>query len=108
MSQTGGSIPTNVFLRRLHNFVLAMDWLPKPIIPRSQWLKVEFKDKRGIMAEEHQKILASARNPEWRAYYKLLWHIGGSQTDVANLRAEDIDWEMKVIGFNRMKTGSVV
>jgi hypothetical protein len=85
-----------------------MDWLPKPIIPRSQWLKVEFKDKRGIMAEEHQKILASARNPEWRAYYKLLWHIGGSQTDVANLRAEDIDWEMKVIGFNRMKTGSVV
>jgi integrase len=27
---------------------------------------------------------------------------------VANLRAEDVDWEMKVISFNRMKTGSVV
>jgi integrase len=38
----------------------------------------------------------------------LLWHLGGSQSDVANLHAEDVDWEMKVIGFNRMKTGSVV
>jgi integrase len=105
---SNGGISTNVFLRRLHNFVLDMDWLPKPIIPRRQWPKVEFKDKRGITTEEHQKILAGERNPEWHAYYKLLWHIGGSQTDIANLRAEDIDWEMKGIGFNRMKTGSVV
>ena len=38
----------------------------------------------------------------------MLWHIGGSQSDVANLRAEDVDWKMRVIGFNRMKSGSVV
>src|SRR5262249_39363308 len=59
-------------------------------------------------AEEHQKILAGERNPEWRSYYNLLWHIGGSQSDMANLCAEDVDWENKVISFHRMKTGTVV
>ena len=105
---SGGRVSTNVFLRRLHNFALDMDWLPKAIIPRRQWPKIEFKNKRGITLEEHQKILKGESNPEWRTYYNLLWHIGGSQSDVARLRAEDIDWEMRVIGFNRTKTGSVV
>ena len=103
-----GTVSTNIFLRRLHNFALAVDWLPKAIIPRKQWPKIEFKDKRGITLKEHEKILTGEGNSEWRAYYNLLWHIGGSQSDVANLRAEDVDWEMRVIGFNRMKTGSVV
>jgi hypothetical protein len=98
-----GRVSTNAFLRRLHNFALDMDWLPKAIIPRRQWPKIEFKNKRSITLEEHQKILRGENNPEWRAYYNLLWHIGGSQSDVARLRAEDIDWEMRVIGFNRMK-----
>ena len=103
-----GTVSTNIFLRRLHNFALDMDWVPKAIIPRRQWPKIEFKDKRGITLKEHEKILIGEGSAEWRAYYNLLWHIGGSQSDVANLRAEDVDWEMRVIGFNRMKTGSVV
>jgi integrase len=105
---SAGTVCTNIFLRRLHNFALDMDWLPKAIIPRKRWPTIEFKDKRGITRMEHEKILAGERNSEWRAYYSLLWHLGGSQSDVANLQAEDVDWEMKVIGFNRMKTGSVV
>ena len=103
-----GAVCTNIFLRRLHNYALEMDWLPKAIIPRRQWPKIEFKSKRGITFEEHQKIIAGECNPEWRAYYNLLWHLGGAQSDVANVRAEDVDWEMKVVSFNRMKTGSVV
>jgi integrase len=103
-----GTVCTNIFLRRLHNFALDMDWLPKAIMARKQWPKIKFKDKRGITKEEHERVLAGERNSEWRAYYNLLWHLGGSQSDVANLRAEDVDWEMKVISFNRMKTGSVV
>jgi integrase len=103
-----GTVCTNIFLRRIQNFALDMSWLPWPVLAKKRWPKIEFKDKRGIMAEEHQKILAGEQNPEWRAYYQLLWHLGGSQSDVAALRAEDIDWEMKVISFNRMKTGSVV
>jgi integrase len=103
-----GAVCTNIFLRRLHNFALDMDWLPKAIMPRKQWPKIKFKDKRGITLTEHESVLAGERNSEWRAYYNLLWYLGGSQSDVANLRAEDVDWEMKVISFNRMKTGSVV
>ncbi len=103
-----GSVSTNVFLRRLHNYVLEMDWLPKMLIPRRHWPRVEFKEKRGITLEEHQKIIAGERNPEWKAYYIMLWQLGGSQSDIAGLRAEDIDWEMKVISFYRMKTGSLV
>lgn len=78
-----GTVSTNMFLRRLHNFALDMDWIAKAIIPRRQWPKIEFDDKRAITWEEHQQILAGERNPEWRAYYELLWHVGGSQTDVA-------------------------
>jgi len=103
-----GTVSTNIYLRRLHNFALDMDWIPKAIIPRRQWPKIEFKEKRGIIWDEHQKILAGERNPEWRAYYNMLWHIGGSQSDVAMLSAENVDWEHKVIVFNRMKTRSIV
>jgi hypothetical protein len=28
-----GTVSTNVFLRRLHNFALDMNWLPWPVIP---------------------------------------------------------------------------
>jgi integrase len=101
-----GTVSTNIYLRRLHNFCLDMDWLLKPIIPKRQWPKIEFKERRGITFDEHQKILASERNPEWHAYYEMLWHLGGSQTDIASLRAEDIDWTFQTISYSRLKTGS--
>lgn len=101
-----GTVSTNIYLRRLHNFCLDMDWLLKPIIPKRQWPKIEFKEKRGITAEEHQKIIAGESNLELRDYYELLWHLGGSQTDMASLRAEDIDWEDRTVSYARMKTGS--
>jgi integrase len=103
-----GTVSTNMFLRRLHNFALDMDWLPKAIIPRKQWPAVVFEDKRAISWEEHQKILTDERNCEWRAYYQLLWHLGGSQSDIASLKGEDIDWTMRVISFQRCKTASPV
>ena len=46
-------------------------------------------------------IVAGEQNPERRAYYELAWHIGGSQSDVAGLRAEDIDWDDRVISDAR-------
>src|SRR5664279_5492339 len=50
-----GTVSTNIYLRRLHNFCLDMDWLLKPVIPKRQWPKIEFKEKRGITIEEHHK-----------------------------------------------------
>ena len=40
-----GTVSTNVFLRRIHNFALDMNWIPRSIIPKRQWPAVQFKDK---------------------------------------------------------------
>jgi len=44
------------------------------------------------------------RNPEYKAYYQLAWHLGASQSDLAHLQGEDVDWSTSVISFFRMKT----
>jgi len=100
-----GSVATNVFLRRIHNFALDMNWLPWPVLPKKQWPKVHYKDKRAITAQEHQAIVAAELNPERRAFYECCWHLGGAQSDVAELTAEDIDWPNRVVSFHRNKTG---
>lgn len=100
----GGTVSTNVYLRRLHNFCLDMSWLPWPLIPKRQWPAVRFKEKRGITFEEHSKIVAREKNPERKAFYQLAWHLGASQSDLAHLQAEDVDWQTRIISFFRMKT----
>jgi len=101
-----GTVCTNIFLRRLQNFALDMSWLPWPVLPKKRWPVIKFKEKRGITWDEHQKILAREYNPELHAYYEMLWHLGGSQTDMASLCAEDVDWTNLTISYARMKTGS--
>jgi integrase len=101
-----GTVSTNVFLRRLHNFALDRSWLLAPIIPRRQWPAVRFGQKRGITLEEHQKIVAGESNAELRDYYELLWQLGGSQTDMANLCAEDFDWTDRTVAYERTKNQS--
>jgi integrase len=44
------------------------------------------------------------RNPELKAFYQMAWHLGASQSDLANLQAEDVDWQARIICFVRMKT----
>lgn len=87
-----GCVSTNIFLRRLHNFALGMNWLPWPILPKKRWPKISFKEKRAVTLAEHMSITSGEHNPERRAYYECCWHLGAAQTDVANLTAEDIDW----------------
>jgi len=100
-----GTVSINVFLRRLHNFCVDMNWLPWPLIPKRQWPAVRFKDKRAITTDEHQRIIAAELNPERKALYQLCWHLGASQGDVANLKGEDVDWANGTVGFLRKKTG---
>jgi integrase len=102
-----GSVATNVFLRRIHNFALDMDWLFKPVLPKRHWPKIEFKEKRAITTNEHIAIIERELNPEKRAFYELCWHLGGSQGDIAQLNAEDIDWENTSISYVRRKTGTI-
>lgn len=99
-----GTVSTNVYLRRLHNFCADMNWLPWPLIPKRQWPAVRFKDKRGITAEEHARVVAREFNAERKAFYQLAWHLGASQSDLAHLQAEDVNWTARIICFVRMKT----
>jgi integrase len=84
-----------------------MNWLPWPLIPKRLWPEVRFQPKRAITFEEHQLIIQREKNSERRNFYELCWHLGGSQSDVANLKAEDVDWPNQTIAYARQKTGSL-
>ena len=99
-----GTVSTNVFLRRLHNFALDLQWLPAPLLPKHQWPAVKHADKRAVTSDEHRRIIDREKNSERRAFYECCWHIGGSQGDIAALQAEDIDWSDRTIAFRRKKT----
>ncbi len=103
-----GTISTNMFLRRLHNFAVSLHWLPWPILPKHQWPAVRHKERRAITLLEHRTIVAREGNPEVRDYYELLWYLGGSQSDIATLRAEDVDWDDLTVSYRRHKTGATV
>ena len=101
----GGSV-TNNFLRRLHNLALGNGWIHWHIIPPKLWPKTPKKPKRGITIEEHNKIImAEQKNDERRHYYEMLWLIGAAQTDCAILTVENINWETRVLSYERSKTG---
>jgi integrase len=99
-----GTVSTNAFLRKIHNFAVDMNWLPATVIPRRQWPAIKYKEKRAIKLEEHQKIIAAEVNPERKMLYQLCWHLGASQGDIANLKGEDVDWTNNTVGFTRKKT----
>jgi integrase len=82
-----------------------MNWLPWPLIPKRLSPEVRYQPKRAITLEEHLLIIGRERNQERRSFYELCWHLGGSQTDIANLKAEDIDWTNRTIAYTRQKTG---
>ena len=96
-----GTVSTNVHLRKLHNFCLSMNWLPWPLIPKRLWPEVRFQPKPAITIEEHQLIIEREKNPERRTFYELCRHLGGSQSDIANLKAEDVDWPNQTIAYAR-------
>ena len=84
-----------------------MGWLPWPVVVKRQWPVIEFKEKRAITWEEHCRIVERENNPERKAFYKLAWHLGASQSDLACLEAENVDWDSHVISYKRMKTGTI-
>ena len=101
-----GTVSTNVYLRRIRNFALAMSWLPWPVIVKAHWPKVASGEKRAITLDEHQRIVAREPNPETRAFYEACWLLGGAQSDVATLKAEDVDRNARLISYRRAKTGA--
>jgi integrase len=101
-----GCVSTNNHLRRFHNFALDVGWLLRPVLPKRQWPAIRYKIKRAITRAEHDLIVSRENNAELRAFLWCCWHLGGSQTDLANLKADDIDWDNQVVSFFRRKTGT--
>ena len=101
-----GKVSTNVYLRRLHNFCVDMNWLPSPLVPKRQWPAVNSK-KSAPSPGRTSGDCCPRDNPERKAFYKLAWYLGASQSDLAFLQAEDVDWGNNVISYRRMKTGTV-
>ena len=52
-----GTVSTNIYLRRIHNFAMDMGWLPWPVLPKKRWPAFRFKEKRGITRAEHESIV---------------------------------------------------
>ena len=102
-----GTVSTNVFLRRMHNFALDMNWLPWPVVPKRQWPTVRYGEKRAITFREHDSITTWETNPERKAFYQLAWHLGASQMDISRLEASNVDWKERIISYSRKKTGSI-
>jgi integrase len=96
-------VSTNVWLRILHNRALDLGWLLAPALNKKLWPKVKYKARRAITAEEHAKVVEAERMEDYAQFFRLLWETGGSQTDIANLRAEDIDWTTSRLYYSRQK-----
>lgn len=97
-----GSASTIAFLQTMHNDAVGMGWIPSPILPRKLWPKMQKKNKRAITEGEHI-MLMSAADEEWRLYFQLLWFIGAAQTDAGNLTDANIDWQSRVLKYERQK-----
>jgi len=98
-----GKNSTVAFLQAMHNDALGMGWIPAPILPRKLWPKVKKKIRRAITEAEHQLMLASVNDDEWKLYLRLLWFVGASQTDAANFTDKNIDWLNRTLSYGRQK-----
>src|ERR1017187_259281 len=102
-----GKVSTNVYLRRLQNHCLGMGWLPLPILPRKLFPKIVHREKGAITWDEHCQIINRERNAERRDFHDLCWHLGGSQSVIASLKAEDFDGTTRSFCYARKKTANM-
>jgi integrase len=102
-----GTVCTNVYLRRFQNHAVDMDWLPKRVLPKKLFPAITHKDQRAITWDEHLRILEREGNAERHDFYELCWHFGGSQSDIAQLHAEDIDYTRRGFVYDRLKTSNM-
>lgn len=98
-----GTRSTCTFVKRLHHLAVGYGWVPVPIIPKKLWPNPKWNQRRAITAEEHEKIIAAETNLERRRYYEMLFLIGASQSDCAQLTAEHVNWQDRVLIYHRSK-----
>ncbi len=101
-------VSTNVQLRILHNRALDLEWILRPVLSKKAWPPIRYSHREGITREQHEAILKVTPNEEYRLFFELLWHTGGSQSDIAGLDAgKNIDWATRRLSYDRMKLRSI-
>ena len=96
-------VSTNVQLRILHNRALDLEWILRPVLSKRAWPKIKYGQRQGITREQHEAVLKVTPNQEYRLFFELLWLTGGSQTDIASLTNDDIDWNARRLYYERQK-----
>jgi len=114
------------FGKRLHNYAIDHQLIPYQIIGAEMWMKHERNPRsRAVSEEEHLKILRIISNvtgydfrqyirhhqgttreqwrDEWVNWLWFLWFTGASNSDAANMKAENVKWEEGVIEYKRGK-----
>ncbi len=114
------------FGRQLHSYAMDHRLIPYAIMGSEMWPKYKTgKMSRTITEEEHLKIIKfiqddklktftqyTRRHPnttrkqwrdEWENWLWFLWWTGASNTDAANMKAENIDWKKRVLEYKRQK-----
>ena len=94
---------TNKWLRILHNRALDLGWLLSPVMARKAWPPIRTKRMKALTQDQHEKLVETEVDPEFRDYLEMLWHTGASQTDVARLHRRNVDAEKRVLAYSRKK-----
>jgi len=97
---------TNKWLRIIHNRALDLGWLLTPVLARKAWPPIRTKRMKAITQAQHDKLVETEFDPEFRSYLQLLWETGCSQTDAARLHRDNIDAEGRVLTYSRKKLES--
>jgi len=96
---------TNKWLRIVHNRALDLGWLPMPVMARRAWPPFRAKRTQAIARKQHQKLIETEQDPEFRHYLEMLWETGGSQSDIAQLHRNNVDEEGRRLTYSRKKMG---
>jgi hypothetical protein len=97
---------TQKWLRIMHNRALDLAWLLTPVMARRFWPKLNTKRAKAITFEQHTRLIETVKEDEFRRYLQMLWEIGGSQTDTARLRRDNVDIFNRRLTYSRKKLES--
>ena len=95
------------WLRILHNRAMDLGWILAPVMARRIWPKLRTQKTKAITAEQHLRLVETEPDAEFKNYLKMLWEIGGAQTDTARLHRDNIDLFNRRITYNRKKLESI-
>jgi len=64
---------------------------------------VRSKRMKAIMLQQHDALVETENDPEFRDYIEMLWETGGSQTDIARLHRRNVDLPNGLRTYSRQK-----